>query len=110
MHDLPVLWDGVPVTWGAWHSGASSFEFHAPLAEIACRRCGLLESRQIAVGTVHHHPEHAGGRIASELALFAFRCPGCLHDEVWDRRTDETWDLDPSDYGPTGSTVAGALW
>lgn len=109
MHDLPPLWDGDPVTWDAWHSGASSMDFHAPLAELACRHCGLLEARQIATGVIHHH-QGPTGRIEHERALFAFRCPGCLHDEVWDRRTDEMWVLDETDYLASGSTVNGALW
>ena len=35
--------------------------------------------------------------------LYAFRCPECHEDQVWDMRTDEWWTLDDSDYGPTGS-------
>lgn len=109
MHDLPPLWDGDPVTWDAWHSGASSLDFHVPLADLACHHCGLLGSRQIAHGTIHHHPS-VTGRIENVAVLFAFRCPGCLHDEVWDRRTDDMWEVDEDDYLAAGSTVREALW
>lgn len=38
------------------------------------------------------------------LLLFAFRCQSCQLDTVWDKRTDEWWVLDDSDYGVEGST------
>lgn len=129
MHDLPVSWDGLPVTWGPWHSGRSSLELHLRPADIACRSCGLIESPLVAAGTVHPLPGDTvegeevvtlpSGRThrravtvpaGPRLALVAFRCPGCHHDQVYDERTDETWDLDPSDYGEAGSSPEGALW
>jgi len=38
------------------------------------------------------------------IDLYAFRCPSCGVDEVWDIRTDEWWTLDETDYGPGGSS------
>lgn len=96
--DLPRSWDGQPVEWGPWHSGASSADWHFPPSELACRACGVLEARQLAVG-----------RIDGVMALVAFRC-ACGRDEVHDHRTDETWVLCPEDYGPGGSTPDGTLW
>lgn len=97
--DLPRSWDGQHVEWQPWHSGASSADFHLPVADLACQSCGVLEPPQIAVGKVGH-----------ALALLAFRC-ACGRDEVRDERTGETWVLDPSDYGTAGSThTDGTLW
>jgi ribosomal protein S27E len=98
MHDLPPAWDGQPVTWGEWVRVWSTLDFHLPASEIACRACGLIESSLVATGAVD--------RI---LVLYAFRCPGCRHDVVFDRRTDESWDLEPVDYLDGGST-SGGLW
>lgn len=35
--------------------------------------------------------------------LFAYRCPDCQLDVVWDTDTNETWVLDHTDYGDDGS-------
>jgi hypothetical protein len=35
--------------------------------------------------------------------LTVFRCVDCRADVVWDRRTDEWWELEPIDYTDQGS-------
>ena len=36
--------------------------------------------------------------------LYAFRCPDCRLDTVWDHDTDEWWTLDHTDYSDAGSS------
>jgi len=36
--------------------------------------------------------------------IFAFVCPHCGDDRVWETLTDQHWDLDPDNYGDGGST------
>ncbi|RHA38703.1 hypothetical protein [Cellulomonas rhizosphaerae] len=128
--ELPRAWDGRTVIWGPWHDVRTSLVWHLPPADFACPACGLIEESPCAVGTVRplpgetttvqHEKRLPSGRTywrtetraaTPVLALFARRCTGCGHDQVHDRRTDEVWDLDDSDYGPEGSThVEGSLW
>lgn len=130
MHDLPPRWDGRAVTWGPWQHVRSSLAFHVPIHEQACTACGLIDEPLTAGGTVHPMPGETvtstevrrlpSGRMYrrdkavpahSLLALCAFRCPGCGADRVHDKRTGETWDLDPSDYGDAGSVeITDTLW
>lgn len=131
MHDLPPRWDGRAVVWTPWREVHSSIVFHAPAADLACTRCGLIAEPLTAGGWVQPNPgetvtvnnEHRlpSGSVYTRgtkdvlarpvLCLHATRCPGCGHDVVWDERTDETWDLEPADYGDSGSVeCTGTLW
>lgn len=131
LHDLPPAWDGRPVTWGPWRETRTSLVFHTSPQDQACTACGLIGEPDIALGTVPPDPGETvdvpnirtlrSGRTYQSgmkaipawpvVCLVAFRCTGCGHDTVLDQRTDETWDLDPDDYGPDGSTgPAGSLW
>lgn len=129
-HDLPVTWDGRPVTWRPWSVLVSSLRFHVPAEDLACRVCGLVEESAVAIGSRQPVesatvPEPVERRTRSGrkylvvvdvperpsfFDLLAYRCRGCGHDVVHDVRTGEWWDLDVDDYGPGGSTVAGTLW
>ena len=111
-HDLPPLWDDNPVTWGPWQVIVSSWRFHAPLDAQVCRSCGSLAARASCSGLVRHP-------LAAPLDEFAHRllverCTDCGHDTVYDLLTDQSWDLNPSDYGDEGSVdpekVQGALF
>lgn len=91
-HDLPPMWDGTPVAWGPWSRDTSSVIHHAPVDDIACHVCGVIEQ-----------PLLAGGWVPRRVVrLLAVRC-GCGHDTVYDEQTGEVWDLDPSDYTDAGS-------
>lgn len=122
-HDLPVSWDGDPVTWRPWVDVRSSLAYHAPAHELACERCGLIDERLVTCGsrppvegatvpaTVTRRTRRTGRAYTVTrdvpahryLDLWAFRCRGCGHDVVHDSRTGESWDLNPDDYGPLGS-------
>jgi hypothetical protein len=127
LHDLPPLWDGRRVEWKGWTSDASTLGWHG--RPQTCEVCGHVGDRAINLGLVFPHPgetmtepktvrsKRVKGReyvrnvtvLARPIYwLTAFRCSSCHLDTVWDRRTDEWWDLDPSDYGDDGSTD-GAL-
>lgn len=85
---LPVSWDGVPVSWGPW-------EHQVPL--VACPpipSCGSLEPSMVARGRT---------QLDLGALLVAYRCTACRLDTVWDARADQHWTLDDSDYGPDGS-------
>lgn len=98
VQDLPLRWDGEPVTWSPFQPFGVTF-----LCPPRFQLCGFCESSRA--------PETAHGRIPvthkavtrNVLALIAFRCPDCAGDYVLDIRTDETWDLDETDYTPFGS-------
>jgi len=97
--DLPSAWDGQPITWGTWRDMASTWSLHAPRDQRACASCGAIDGPcRINLGVVDNTSR-----------LYVTRC-ACGHDVVYDRETDESWDLDLSDYGPDGSTVEGSLW
>lgn len=91
-HDLPPRWDGTPVAWGPWSRDTSSVIHHAPIDDIACHACGVIEQ-----------PLLAGGWVPRRVVrLLAIRC-GCGHDMVHDEQTGETWDLTEEDYTNDGS-------
>lgn len=122
-HDLPPRWDGCITTWRGWEP--------LPIAHICpppkrrcCSGCGSAEEPVLNVGTVCHSPRttHAELRHDAEnrkrlrrlaykrpllatMRLYAFRCQDCRADEVWDRKTDEWWTLDHTDYGDNGSVA-----
>lgn len=97
-NDLPPLWDGVPVSWGGWSLAWSSLNYHLPLHELVCDKCGGLGDMGINWGM---RPAEDGTQCRD---IVAARCQDCGHDTVTDHRTKETWELDPDDYGDEGST------
>lgn len=122
-HDLPPKWDGRRVEWEPWR--ALDVLICPPPKPAPCPACGSLTPSIHATGTVypltgdsreipHVKRTRRSGRqyIAGTVAvpvtpgrvLHAYRCPDCHFDVVWDTRTDEWWDLDPTDYEDTGST------
>lgn len=101
---LPDLWDWEPVEWLPWRDDlitGSSFQFHAPLAALACDQCGVLGKRRMCFGK--RPARHDQGETQPTRNMYASRCADCGHDTVTDKRTGETWDLDETDYGPAGS-------
>lgn len=123
-HDLPPRWDGRIVTWTDWVPQLPAFVCPPPaLADTCCQRCGSLAASVTCKGLVALSPrttqedleyEEENRRRLKSLAgkrphlalfrLYAFRCPDCKHDQVWDTDTNDFWDLDPSDYGDDGSS------
>lgn len=101
---LPDLWDWEPVKWSAWTDDAisdSSANFHWPLEVLACNQCGVLGKQRFATGI---RPVRRDlGETYPVRSLHAMRCADCGHDVVVDQRTEESWDLDETDYGPAGS-------
>lgn len=101
-NDLPPKWDGQPVTWHGWNYEPTTLEYHLPVDQRACDQCG----------TVAYQPINAGSRLCPDHGhqirdLFAFRCLHCKFDYVFDMRTNQSWDLDPSDYSDGGSYEIG---
>lgn len=93
IHDLPPLWDLEPVEWTIWSTVRSTLALHLPAEELACQECGAVDEPMIS-----------WGKRGPFRDIYAARCRHCWHDVVTDTRTGERWDLDPSDYGPAGST------
>lgn len=91
--DLPPRWDGQAVVWSGWESPPTPHFACGPVAAgEVCPACG-----SVAVPVMNR------GRVARYAWIWAFRCPDCRSDTVWDPRSDEWWGLDPDDY-----TLAGA--
>lgn len=128
-YDLPPSWDGVPVEWDEWSEGRTTIILHAPADALACHQCGSVDEPKISFGS--RPPEHPtfmstrtkttkkSGRkytVPHEVEawavrdLIASRCRHCLADVVTDLRTDETWDLEDSDYTAEGSTATDVLF
>ena len=127
-HDLPVSWDGEPVTWHGWSDARSTLILHVPAEQMACDQCGAVDESLINWGT--RPPEHPAetryvqkrlksGRTYESLQeaptypvrdIWAARCRHCGHDTVHDERTNETWDLDAEDYADHGSTPPDTLF
>lgn len=121
--DLPPSWDGEPVRWSQWKSGPELIICPTPpLTDIACDQCGVIDTtksllcwgqrmengpqedrvlRQLPSGRTYWRNTTRPATWVRDLV--AYRCPHCKHDRVWDKRTDEWWDLDESDYVPAGS-------
>lgn len=91
-HDLPPLWDGVPVDWREWSRIDSTLPLHVPAEDLACEKCGAVDEHDVAFG-----------RRGPLINLLAARCRHCGHDQVTDMLTDTHWDLDETDYADTGS-------
>jgi DNA-directed RNA polymerase subunit RPC12/RpoP len=94
---LPVAWDGVPVDWRPWRPWHQVFicdrSRRKPAPAERCTSCGQLWRPMSAVGIVD-----------GIAALTANRCTSCGSDVVTDQLGD-VWDLDETDYGPTGSVA-----
>lgn len=98
---LPVSWDGVPLEWSEWSDQRTTLAYHLPVDQLACRQCGAVDEPLTSRGRrVFRHGVLA---ISGSTALHASRCRHCRHDVVTDMDTEESWDLEPEDYGPTGS-------
>lgn len=106
-HDLPVSWDGAPVTWGEWEPGieARGRVFICPPPKVPghCSRCGSIEVPLRNRGLV---PSADVDHLV--LRLLVNRCPDCRFDVVWDLEGDDWWDLGPEDYGDGGSVPPAA--
>lgn len=121
-HDLPPLWDGLVVVWDGWEA-LPTVIICPPKPKDPCSACGSLTTpvvnrARVARSTVitrellaerdaarERLPVTSRGKL-KPLALYrltAFRCPDCRHDLVVDGETGESWDLDVTDYGDTGS-------
>jgi hypothetical protein len=120
-HRLPPLWDGYRVRWDAF-APMGAMHICPPPDIDACESCGSIADRLIATGLRHPLPSETlestrtkTGRFGRPVRvpttipayplrdLYAFRCPDCLGDDVWDQRTDEWWSLGPEDYTDAGS-------
>lgn len=100
-HDLPPAWDGETVRWDTWERIWTTAEFH--FKPTPCERCGNTDTQARNCGSVEER--FSRNRTAWVTRLFAYRCPGCRLDTVWDMRTDQMWLLDETDYGNAGSWV-----
>lgn len=110
VHQMPVAWDGTPVTWTPWTPAPTLCintglydEVGEPLGTTStCDHCHLHTERWTCRGTLATR----GGnvlRIPGTGVLSATRCGRCGGTSVYSLDTDQAWDLDDSDYGPTGS-------
>lgn len=98
---LPISWDGEPVEWGPWEPTAPMFlcdRSRRKQAQAVCTGCGRSSNGQPI----------CWGKRRGVRDLIAFRCTGCGHDSVLDRRTNEAWELGPEDYGAAGSVAPRA--
>lgn len=99
---LPISWDGDPVEWGPW-------EPTVPI--LICdrsRRRRAWDSICAGCGRSSIAAPMCWGKRRGIRDLVAFRCTGCGHDSVLDRRTGEAWELGPEDYGLAGSVAPRA--
>lgn len=127
--DLPAMWDGVRVIWGEPRAVRATFICPPPTDIEACTQCGQLavDGADTYLGRVtgepvqpywthnsYGQPVKKPGWETYVAALVATRCLGCGHDQVYDLRTHELWDLDDTDYGEHGSVhpdhIQGTLW
>lgn len=122
---LPPMWDGARVEWTQMDRFAAAFEMFVCPPPKKPERCSNCKSTRGPVtwkglrhpidGELFETTVTKMGRWGRPVEvprqvpawpvydLCAFRCVDCLHDEVWDMRTGEWWDLGPEDYGPEGS-------
>ena len=128
--DLPPSWDGETVRWSRWKSGPELIICPTPpLTEIACNQCGVVDAtKSLLCWGQRMETGHQENRVLRQLPsgrtywlnttrpatwvrdLVAYRCPHCKHDRVWDKRTDQWWDLDESDYSSEGSYGPDPKW
>lgn len=96
-HDLPPLWDGVPVDWREWSRINTTLIHHAEAEDLACDKCGAVDELDVTFG-----------RRGPMINLCASRCRHCGQDQVTDMLTGTLWDLDETDYADIGSEPPGA--
>lgn len=123
-HDLPPKWDGRVVLWEGWRDPDRGVLFICPPSRQrhVCEGCGSTqewvsnrgrvavwaslthddlraddENRRLLGGAAHKRKPRSLWR------LYAYRCPDCRLDTVWDTDTDEWFTLDHTDYGAEGS-------
>lgn len=127
-HDLPPRWDGLAVVWDGWHMPDPGPVFICPPRAVradCCVGCGSTavqpsnRGRVARVPAVTHErirevdaqrdrlPERERHRVKglALYRLYAYRCPDCQFDTVWDTETGEWWTLDHTDYGDDGSVT-----
>ena len=119
-HRLPPVWDGQRVKWDKFKPSPKTFICPPPpptRCDCGSGNAPLLASgsREPKPGEMTESTKRVMGRFGRWLErptlvpawplrdLFAFRCPDCKTDGVWDMRTDEWWTLGPEDYGTQGS-------
>ncbi len=104
-NDLPTKWDGVPVTWGGWEDQPwTTLVFH--VKQTPCGKCGSLAQPKLNKGLALR--DSRVDALVRCFRLFAYRCPDCHHDQVYEMTPgdeDRLWDLDETDYGSEGSQV-----
>ena len=99
---LPISWDDEPVEWGLWEPAIQIF-----ICDRSSRRKYQPEVCA-GCGRPSHGQPMCWGKRRGIRDLVAFRCTGCGHDSVLDRRTGESWELGPEDYGLAGSVAPRA--
>lgn len=100
--DLPPAWDGEPIEWGEWSDNRTTIPYHSKPEDLVCHKCGAFDEPLINFGR-RRVDKHGVTLLHQYRDLVIFRCRDCRHDRVWDQRTDQWWDLDPSDYEDEGS-------
>jgi hypothetical protein len=120
-HDLPPKWDGRAVLWEGWSDQLVAHVCPPPKEREVCAACGSLARAVVNRGLLAHRRgttlavldghlrAHRPGKVGYWV-LYAWRCPGCKQDVVWDVRRDEWWDLDFTDYGDAGSADPDGRW
>lgn len=106
---LPVKWDGVPVTWvegprlHVCQIEPPDGDTQLTLDDVGiddCFRCGSSSPRTYFNGRATTPVKDTAG-----LRLIAHSCPECGGTQVYVHATGETWDIDESDLGPEGSSL-----
>jgi ribosomal protein S27E len=126
---LPVSWDARPVDWEPWREQGRIFicDRSKRKSGLTIPSCSVCGSRRLFSTTGLRHPiagdtvqgeylrtHRNGDRVFAQEPmppyrdLFATRCGDCGHDQVYDARSGELWDLGPEDYGLTGSVAPDA--
>lgn len=121
--DLPPYWNGLLVSWTGWEPQIVPRLCRRPKSRDCCSACASPARPAVARGYVATSPLVTPAQLARNeaaraalppgsrhqvrslvlLRLHAYRCQDCRHDVVWDHDDDSWWDLDHTDYGPTGS-------
>lgn len=99
-HDLPPSWDGVPVEWGGWTAQDITICPPLPIDQRCCTKCGTISDSTTGTTMNTGKRQYPDKPIRD---LIAFRCTHCRHDHIWDKHTDQWWDLEPGDYTSDGS-------
>ena len=110
-HDLPPLWDGMPVEWGEWSDTARVMMCPPPRQAERCSHCQSTRAPMMNIGriwtdpktappTIGHARMNRGSHFVAIVA--AFRCLDCQSDSVLDSQGGE-WILDATDYTDKGS-------